>query len=125
MLGAASAGCICGYVYVSAGMYESTSDLVFSGHTLMYENGKLIGEGKPFCDTVLVKDFNLTKIRHDRVANKTYSGCKNSFSQRIYKTVACQKPIVEKEDLLGRVSITPFVPSQTAEREVLRFSKCK
>lgn len=47
MLGAASAGCICGYVYVSAGKYESTSDLVFSGHTLMYENGKLIGEENP------------------------------------------------------------------------------
>lgn len=73
MLGAASAGCICGYVYVSAGQYESTSDLVFSGHTLMYENGKLLGEGRPFSDTVLVKDFNLTKIRHDRIANKTYS----------------------------------------------------
>lgn len=112
MLGAASAGCICGYVYVSAGKYESTSDLVFSGHTLMYENGKLIGEGKPFCDTALVKDFNLTKIRHDRLANKTYSDCKSSFSQRIYKTIECTKPILEKEDLLARVSITPFVPSK-------------
>jgi len=121
MLGAASAGCICGYVYVSAGMYESTSDLVFSGHTLMYENGKLIGEGKPFCDTVLVKDFNLTKIRHDRVANKTYSGCKNSFSQRTYKTVVCRKPILEKEDLLGRVSITPFVPSKNRRERSLEI----
>ncbi len=112
MLGAASAGCICGYAYVSAGKYESTSDLVFSGHTLMYENGKLIGEGKPFSDTVLVKDFNLTKIRHDRIANKTYADCKNSFIQRVYKTVTCQKPILEKKDILAQVSITPFVPSK-------------
>ena len=112
MLGAASAGCICGYAYVSAGKYESTSDLVFSGHTLMYENGKLIGEGKPFSDTVLVKDFNLTKIRHDRIANKTYADCKNSFTQRVYKTVTCQKPILEKKDILAQVSITPFVPSK-------------
>ncbi len=112
MLGAASAGCICGYAYVSAGKYESTSDLVFSGHTLMYENGKLIGEGKPFSDTMLVKDFNLTKIRHDRIANKTYADCKNSFIQRVYKTVTCQKPILEKKDILAQVSITPFVPSK-------------
>ncbi len=89
MLGAASAGCICGYVYVSAGQYESTSDLVFSGHTLMYENGKLLGEGRPFSDTVLVKDFNLTKIRHDRIANKTYSECKNNFSTRCYRRERC------------------------------------
>lgn len=111
MLGAASAGCICGYVYVSAGQYESTSDLVFSGHTLMYENGKLLGEGKPFSDTVLVKDFNLTKIRHDRIANKTYSGCRNSFAQRCYKRLACRKPLMEKKELLAKLSITPFVPS--------------
>ena len=100
MLGAASAGCICGYVYVSAGQYESTSDLVFSGHALMYENGKLLGEGKPFSDTVLVKDFNLTKIRHDRIANKTYSECKNNFPARCYHRLACQKPLMEKRELL-------------------------
>lgn len=121
MLGAASAGCICGYAYVSAGKYESTSDLVFSGHTLMYENGKLIGEGKPFSDTVLVKDFNLTKIRHDRIANKTYADCKNSFTQRVYKTVTCQKPILEKKDILAQVSITPFVPSKNCRDRSLEI----
>ena len=39
LIGSVSSDCLCGYVYVSAGMYESTSDLVFSGHNLMYENG--------------------------------------------------------------------------------------
>ena len=121
MLGAASAGCMCGYVYVSAGKYESTSDLVFSGHTLMYENGKLIGEGKPFSDTVLVKDFNLTKIRHDRMANKTYAGCKGNFSQYIYETIQCPKPILENEEILARVSITPFVPSNNRRERSLEI----
>jgi len=111
MLGAASAGCICGYVYVSAGQYESTSDLVFSGHTLMYENGKLIGEGKPFSGEALIKDINLTKIRHDRIANKTYSECKNTISRRCYEKVNCPKPLMEKQELLSKLSITPFVPS--------------
>ena len=119
MLGAASAGCICGYVYVSAGQYESTSDLVFSGHTLMYENGKLIGEGKPFSDTVLIKDFNLTKIRHDRIANKTYSECKNTISCRIYDHLECKKPLMEKQELLAKLSITPFVPSSSRRERSL------
>ena len=121
MLGAASAGCMCGYIYVSAGKYESTSDLVFSGHTLMYENGKLIGEGTPFSDAVLVKDFNLTKIRHDRIANKTYAGCKRDFAQYAYETIECQKPILENEDLLARVSITPFVPSKNRRERSLEI----
>lgn len=119
MLGAASAGCICGYVYVSAGQYESTSDLVFSGHTLMYENGKLIGEGKPFSEAVLVKDFNLTKIRHDRIANKTYSECRNNFSRRSYQRLVCRKPLMEKKELLAKLSITPFVPSSNRRERSL------
>ncbi|MDE7323208.1 MAG: NAD(+) synthase [Lachnospiraceae bacterium] len=119
MLGAASSGCICGYVYVSAGNYESTSDLVFSGHNLMYENGKLIGENKPFENKVLVKDFNLTKIRHDRIANKTYSECKKNFAQRSYVKLACTKPLVEKKEILTKLSITPFVPSQNRRERSL------
>lgn len=111
LLGAASSACICGYVYVSAGRYESTSDIVFSAHNLMYENGKLIGENKPFENAVIIKDFNLTKIRHDRIANKTFSECKNLYQQRIYQRVDCKKPIMEKQDILAKLSITPFVPS--------------
>ncbi|MBQ2258492.1 MAG: NAD(+) synthase [Lachnospiraceae bacterium] len=121
LIGAASASCISGYVYVSAGRYESTSDLVFSGHNLMYENGKLIGECKPFEETVLVKDFNLTKIRHDRVANKTFSQCKNNYSDRKYRLVDCRKPLIKKEDILARVSITPFVPSKNRRERSLEI----
>ncbi len=126
MLGAASAGCICGYVYVSAGQYESTSDLVFSGHTLMYENGKLLGEGSPFSSkgpsfsgAELIRDFNLTKIRHDRIANKTYSECKNTFQARRYERISCKKPLMEKKELLAKLSITPFVPSSSRRERSL------
>ncbi len=121
MLGAMSAGCICGYVYVSAGRHESTSDLVFSGHNLMYENGKLIGENKPFEDTIVIRDFNLTKIRHDRVANKTFSECKNHCQWRVYQKVTCSKPIMSKKDILAKLSITPFVPSQNLRQRSLEI----
>ena len=110
---------------MSAGKYESTSDLVFSGHTLMYENGKLIGEGKPFDGAVLVKDFNLTKIRHDRIANKTYSGCKRNMAKNFYEVIECPKPILENEDILARVSITPFVPSKNRRDRSLEISRCR
>lgn len=119
MLTAASAGCICGYVYVSAGEYESTSDLVFSGQTLMYENGKLLGEGRPFSGTTLIRDFNLTKIRHDRIANKTFSDCKNNYTRRVYETLECQKPLMEKDELLAKLSLTPFVPSKSRRERSL------
>lgn len=120
LAGAMSASCICGYVYASAGRYESTSDLVFSGHNMMYENGKLLGEVKPFADGVLVRDFNLTKIRHDRISNKTFADCRRNFScgdtaisgKNNSAGINCHKIFSEKKEFLGKVKMTPFVPSK-------------
>lgn len=112
LVGSISSSCICGYVYVSAGAYESTSDLVFSGHNLMYENGKQLGECKPFENGVVIKDFNLTKIRHDRLANKSFSDCKKDFAQREYKMISWDKELVNKDEIFAKVPMTPFVPSK-------------
>lgn len=112
LVGNISSTCICGYVYCSAGMYESTSDLVFSGHNLMYEMGKMIGEIKPFNNGVLIKDFNLTKIRHDRIGNKSFADCKKNFTSNDYTMIYCDKELIVKDDILRRVPMTPFVPSK-------------
>lgn len=112
LAGGISSGCICGYAYVSAGRYESTSDLVFSGHNLMYENGKMLGEIKPFENGVLIKDFNLTKIRHDRLANKSFGDCKRDFGGRDYVVIRCEKTLMDKNEILAKVPIAPFVPSK-------------
>lgn len=109
---AMSSGCLCGYVYVSAGMYESTSDLVFSGHNLIYENGRMLGEREPFADGILIRDLNLTKIRHDRIANKSFADCKERMMGAPYKKVWCHKDFVEKQELMAKLSMTPFVPSK-------------
>ncbi len=109
-----SSSCICGYVYVSAGRYESTSDLVFSGHNLLYENGKQLGEQKPFQNGVLIKDFQMTKIRHDRLANKSFADNKRQLLAEDYENVSCEKTFMKKETLYAHVPITPFVPSHNA-----------
>ena len=109
-----SSSCICGYVYVSAGRYESTSDLVFSGHNLLYENGKQLGEQKPFQNGVLIKDFQMTKIRHDRLANKSFADNKRQLLADGYENVSCEKTFMKKETLYAHVPITPFVPSHNA-----------
>ena len=123
MIGSMSSECICGYVYVSAGMYESTSDLVFSGHNLMYENGKLLGEVEPFEDGVLIRDFSLTKIRHDRIANKSFADCKRMMDDREYVTVKCDKPLMDNGNVLMRVKMTPFVPSGNKLQRCLSIFK--
>lgn len=122
LVGGVSSSCICGYVYVSSGAYESTSDLVFSGHLLMYENGKELGEIKPFQDGVLIKDFYLTKIRHDRLANKSFTDCKRNFTLRTFEVVEWEKKLTKKEEIKRKVPITPFVPSKNRlERSISIF----
>ena len=69
-----SARCICGYVYCSAGMTESTSDVVFGGHTLIAENGTILNENEELCleTKTNIADIDVSRIRHDRRANKTF-----------------------------------------------------
>lgn len=119
LLGGVSASCICAYVYVSAGRYESTSDLVFGGHNLIYENGKLLGETKLFSQNALARDINLTKIRHDRLANKSFADCRQNFAKEAYKVIRCEKEVCEKEELLTKISLTPFVPKNNKRERCL------
>lgn len=122
LIGGISSSCICGYIYASAGRYESTSDIVFGGHNLMYENGKMIAESKPFDDGVIIKDFNLTKIRHDRIANKSFSDCKANCL-REYATIFWNKELMEKDEIKQRIPMTPFVPSRNKlERSLSIFN---
>ena len=72
-----SARCLCGYVYVSAGCTESTQDLVFSGHSMIAENGGILAENQKLLDTdyVLTMDIDLGRIRADRMKNRSFADC--------------------------------------------------
>lgn len=119
LVSAASSSCICAYVYVSAGKYESTSDLVFSGHNLIYENGKCLCESEPFKDEPVIADISLTKLRHDRLANKSFSDCKALSGDRQYVRIKLDKEWAPNEELLTNVSLTPFVPAKDKLKRAL------
>jgi len=61
-----SARLLCGYLFASAGTGESTTDVVFSGHDMIYENGTLLAESKPFESGYAVSEFNLPLILRER-----------------------------------------------------------
>ena len=70
-----SARCLCAYAYCSAGRTESTQDLVFSGNSLIGENGAILAENEKLLDTdyVLTMDVDLGKVRADRRKNRSFS----------------------------------------------------
>lgn len=121
-----SARCICGYVYCSANSTESTSDLVFSGHQIIAENGKILNEVKPLTSELArdynycVSDIDLDIIRHDRLVNKTFSDCvdKTDYS---YVTGNGQSLIHER--ILRNIAIEPFVPGKNVQERCLKLFK--
>ena len=119
----ASGAWVCGYLYAGAGVTESTKDLVFGGHLLAAENGVLLGESERFGldGAELIVDFDLEKLRHDRMQNKTFADSPRPEGHRS-TAVAVAPPGLG--DLRRTPDPHPFVPKDEAvfdarAREVL------
>ena len=67
-----SAKCICAYAYCSAGSYESTTDLVFSGHRIIAENGKILSDTIWNDSEAMIMDVDLEVIRNDRLRQTSF-----------------------------------------------------
>ena len=71
----------CAYAYCGAGVYESTTDQVFAGATLLCENGKTLKKGKLFQrDTHLTTAiFDLQKLNGLRMKQKTFGETRDHY----------------------------------------------
>lgn len=109
-----SAKCLCGYVYCSAGSTESTTDLVFSGHSIIAENGSLLKENENLIQTdyILISDMDLGKIRADRARNKTFKDSAMFYANGSCRMVYCNfDKEVSSNGEIYPIERLPFVPS--------------
>lgn len=113
-----SARSICAYAYASAGMTESTTDLIFSGHSLICENGGVLCQNDSLIDGgySIKHDVDLGKIRADRAENKTFND-----SAALYLDgkdfVEIKKNLnLESDGELYEIKKLPFVPSAKKDR---------
>lgn len=69
-----SGKCIAGYVYTSAGVHESTTDVVYGGHALIAENGGVLCESERFHRTgsMIISEIDVHKLQNDRVKNTSF-----------------------------------------------------
>lgn len=111
-----SASLISTYAYVSAGCSESTTDLIFSGHTLICENGKLLCQNEKVIDddTLLFADTDLGKLRADRQKIKTFADC--AADQPSCRLVRFAKPAQPNDLSYYPVEKLPFVPNVQKDR---------
>ena len=117
-----SAKNICAYVYANAGMGESTQDLVFSGHSLIAENGILLAEKTPFDEKnkFITSDIDIEKINHERIRIETFLQnsrfFKNSQRSSQFLPAKIQEITVKSTDFLKNKNLErkidghPFVP---------------
>lgn len=101
----------CGYIYASAGQNESTTDVVFSGHSIIAENGKILSDnifGKE--NSVYSAIIDLEKIKNDRVKFNSYMF---NAEKREYRHIFFEKtPAYLRYKIPSDYSVNPypFVP---------------
>ena len=110
--------CRCIYAYASAGFQESTTDLVYSGHSVIAENGTILAqsEGIVASDYMLIQDCDLGRIRAERRRNATFRRASQRYGGDLLTEVASSVPL-RSDGKLYPVQKLPFIPSTRAQRE--------
>jgi len=114
-----SAHCLAAYLYSSAGPNESTSDVVYSGHSIIAENGIILAESERFKFTTqaITADIDLGRLPHERLKNSNYSVSNSRKSFRVLQfNLANKISLPSTRKLLRPISQTPFVPSDLNQR---------
>ena len=100
---------VCAYVYADAGIYESTSDAVFAGNHMVYENGTCLAEVKPFADGYVTAEVDAEYLLSERRRM-------NTFTARTQEGYVVERCAFLTDKLPERkFSRTPFVPREGLE----------
>lgn len=120
-----SARCQCGYVYVSAGMGESSSDLVFSGHSVIASCGTVIRESEGYLadNYLMTADIDIDRIRADRMKQSSFADCaaqvRAMWKQEPNILQTMENALLPDDAAPDyHVSKHPFIPSDKASRQL-------
>jgi NAD+ synthase (glutamine-hydrolysing) len=120
LVGNQSARCLAAYLYSAAGLGESTTDLAWDGHALIYENGTLVGESRRFADApqLAIADVDLERLLADRMRQNTFGAAAVRNADRVFRTVEVALPVPTGKLLLERrIERLPYVPSDPRTRD--------
>jgi NAD+ synthase (glutamine-hydrolysing) len=115
-----SARCLAAYIYAGCGPGESSTDMVFSGHSLIAENGIILAESERFkFDTnMIISDIDVEKLFKERIKNNSFGSSVPEFDYRI---VNINVDELKAPDLIRIISSKPFIP----EDETVRSETCR
>jgi NAD+ synthase (glutamine-hydrolysing) len=94
-----------GYVYASVGSGESVSDIIFSGHRIIAENGKILVESALFENGITICEIDTQRLAYERRKLNVFEVCSHGYTMvefNFNKT---------NTDLVRYISRLPFVPN--------------
>ena len=114
--------CIAAYLYAAAGQGESTTDLAWDGHGMIFENGDLLAESDRFRDQsqVIAADIDLDRLVQERMRFTSFIDCATSHAPalaglRIVPFSFTPRPATVL--LRRRIERHPFAPADPAKRD--------
>jgi NAD+ synthase (glutamine-hydrolysing) len=118
-----SARCLAAYLYSAAGGGESTTDLAWDGHAVIYENGTLVAESRRFHQDpqLIVGELDLERLAAERVRQTSFGRAVELHrgDVRRFRTVPVAVTLPRRERLLPerRYERFPYVPAEPALRD--------
>lgn len=116
LLAQQSARCLAGYVFSSCGFGESTTDVVFAGNGLIYENGRLLASSQRFSleEQLVESEIDVEYLRTERRVNTTFATCRARQLQQPAVRVATELVNGKEFQLTRTYEAHPFVPQGAA-----------
>ena len=117
-----SGKCIAAYLYSAAGFGESTTDLAWDGHAMIYENGRLLAESHRFAPTpqILFADIDLAQLQADRMRISSFNDTAANHKERLqkFRRISFDFEVPRGDiSLMRDVPRYPYVPSEPEKRD--------
>jgi NAD+ synthase (glutamine-hydrolysing) len=118
-----SARCLAAYLYTSAGMGESSTDMAWDGQSLIYEKGDLLAQSERFREDshIIFADVDLERLSLDRMHTTTFAQSVRHHAERVasFRVQRCSLALPLERDLpLARtVERFPYVPADGKRRD--------
>ena len=113
-----SARTLSAYVYASAGLGESSTDLVFAGNGLIAENGTILREAERFStdEQIVVADVDIQRLEFERRRNTSFRQRESSSENTVIEMEIPEglRAAVPERD----IDPMPFVPKEEGDRQV-------
>lgn len=108
-----SARTLSGYIFSSSGFGESSTDTVFAGNGLIYENGTLLAQSERFKQEaqLIISEIDVERIRNERLVNTTFAVSRGRWVNQAAQHISTDRVNLRDFTLTRNIDAHPFVPT--------------